>query len=962
MIDRARTPVAVLLSAVIAGATLVAHGRPDQAATRPDQAAAGQQVYVAGARTAPLTTTVPVDPDIATGRFDNGLRYYIRANRRPEQRAELRLAVNVGSIVEADDQRGLAHFVEHMAFNGTKHFPKQDIVSFMESIGMQFGPSVNAYTSFDETVYMLEVPTDRPEVLDRAMLILEDWAHDVSFDDAEIDKERGVVIEEWRLGRGADARMRDQQFPTLLKDSRYAERLPIGTKDILETFPHDRLRQFYRDWYRPDLMAVVAVGDFDVAAVRGLVEQHFGSLPMPASPKPRPEAEVPDQPGTLFAVATDPEAAGASVQVYSKMALRDPTSIGAYRQSLVEGLFGGMLSARFGELSRKPDAPFLGASAGRGLFVRTKEASTLGAIVRPEDIGRGLEALFVEAERVARFGFTAAELDRAKTNILRSFERAVTEKANRQSAALADEYLRHFTQREPIPGIDYEYALAQRFVPAITLADVNGLAREWAPEGNRVVLVSAPAKPGITVPTEAELAKLMADAADKELTPWVDSATNLPLLDPVPAAGTIVARRAMPALGLTEWTLSNGATVYLMPTDIKQDEVVLRAFSPGGTSLASDADFVPAATATQVVGASGFGAFNGIDLGKALAGKVAAVQPFIDETSEGVSGSASTKDLETFFQLLYLKFTQPRADAEIFGVMTSQAKAALANQGAQPGFAFQEALTGALSQNHPRARLLTAAMVDEMDLQRSVAFYKDRFSDASDFTFVFVGTFTPDQIEPLVTRYLASLPATHRDETWRDVGIHAPEGVVTRRVEKGVEPQSRTSIVFTGPFAYTQENRVAIRAMALVLQTRLRERLREDLGGTYSVGVNASYERIPRQEYAVSIGFGSGPERTDALADTVFEQIKAFQADGPTPAELATVRETLMRELETSMQSNGYLVAQLAYRIESGEPVEGLLKVGDYYQALTAAAIRQAAVDYLNADRYVRVSLFPEKR
>ena len=413
------------------------------------QAAAPQQAVSA----AELAAKLPVDPDVTTGTFPNGLKYYVRKNALPDKRAELRLVVNAGSLLEEDDQQGLAHFVEHMAFNGTKNFPKSDIVTFMESIGMRFGPSVNAFTSFDETVYMLQVPTDKPEVLDRSLLILEDWARAVSFDPAEVDKERGVIMEEWRLRRGAGARMQDQQLPILLKGSRYAERVPIGKPEVIQNFTHDRLKQFYTDWYRPDLMAVIAVGDFDKAAVEGLIKKHFAAIPAASKPKPRPAFDIPKQPGTMYSVTTDPETPMANVSVYSKMAFRDPTTAGAYRTQIVERLFGAMLSARFQELARKPDSPILGAGASRGLFVKSAEASTLSAAAKEDAIDLALELLFRETERVAQFGFTPAELDREKASYLRSYEQVLTEIDKRPSGQLADEYVRNFTQTEPFPGL-----------------------------------------------------------------------------------------------------------------------------------------------------------------------------------------------------------------------------------------------------------------------------------------------------------------------------------------------------------------------------------------------------------------------------------------------------------------------------------------------------------------------------
>jgi zinc protease len=945
------------LAVVCLLATSSAGARQPAPTGTPRQASAA----AASAGTAPLSATIPDDPQITTGRFANGLRYYLRTNKKPEKRAELRLVVNAGSILEDRDQSGLAHFVEHMAFNGTKHFPKQEMVKFLESIGMRFGPSVNAFTSFDETVYMLEVPTDKPDVLDKAFLILEDWAHNLSFDPAEIDKERGVITEEWRLRRGAGARMQDKQFPILLKGSRYAERLPIGDMEVVQSFKHDRLKKFYADWYRPELMAVVAVGDFDKAAVETLIKNHFESIPKSPARKLRPSYNVPDYPGTLFAIATDKEASGTSVSVYSKMPMRDQTTVGSYRQQIVERLFTGMLSARFSEIAQKPDAPFLGAGAGRGHFVRTKEISTLSAGVKEDGIERGLEALFTEAERVVRFGFTATELDRQKTNNMRALERAVAEKENQPSGSLADEYTRNFTEKEPIPGIEYEAALYARFLPDITLAEINALAKDWVPDRNRVVLVNAPEKPGLTVPDEAKLTAVIASAVRRDLTAYAETVDSQPLLDPLPTPGAVMKTATKDAFGITEWELANGVKVVLKPTTFKEDEVLFSAFSPGGTSLASDADFIPAQTAAQVIASGGLGKFSQIDLQKRLTGKVASVRPFIRETEEGLQGSASRRDLETMFQLIYLRFTQPRADPGIFNVLTASTKSALTNQKASPDFAFADTLNSILSQDHPRARLMRLEMVDQMNLEKSLAFYKDRFSDASDFTFVFVGSFDSDTMKPLVERYLGALPATHRQETWKDIGVRPPTGVVEKRVDKGLEPKSRAQLVFSGPFQYNQVQRVAIRAMAQALEIRLRESLREDLGGTYSASASASYTKIPREEYTITIGFGCSPDRTDELVKGVFKEIDQLKTNGPTDKQVSDVKETFLRDQETNMKQNGYLLTQIANRYQLSEDLTSLFNMADFYNKIDAATIKDAARLYLKNDNFVKVTLFPEK-
>jgi zinc protease len=933
----------------------------EQAAPAASAPQAGRQAPTVSATTAALTDKIPTDPSIITGQFPNGLKYYIRKNAKPVNRAELRLVVNAGSVLEGDDQQGLAHFVEHMAFNGTKNFPKLQIVQFMESIGMRFGPSINAFTSFDETVYMLTVPTEKREIIDRAFLVLEDWAQNVSFEPAEIDKERGVILEEWRLRRGAAARLQDKQFPVLLAGSRYATRLPIGKPEIIQNFKHDRLTQFYKDWYKPDLMSVIAVGDFDPAAIEGMIRAHFGAIPRRTGGRQRTPYNVPARTSPAFVVATDREQPTTQVVVVNLMPTRDESTHASYRRSIVEGLFSTMLSARFQEMARKPDAPFLGAGSANGSFVRTAEGTQLGAAVREGGVERGLEALFVEAERVTKFGFTATELTRAKTNALRRMEQAVAEKDNQESADLAAEYSRNYLEGEPIPGIVYEDQLYKRFLPTITLDELNALARTWSPERSRVVMVSAPEKAGLAPPTEAALAKVIAGAAGKATTPYDDGVSNAPLMAKAPAPGTIVNTATREAIGITEWTLSNGIKVILKPTTFKQDEIVFRGFSYGGSSLSSDADYVPASTAAQVVAAGGLASMNSSNLSKALTGVIASAQPSIGNYEESINGGGSPKDLETMMQLIHLRFTEPRQDAEIFGVMRDQTKAALANQAATPAFAFQMALNEALNGNHIRTRPMTPAIVDEMNLDKSMAFYRDRFGDAGDFTFVFVGTFDLNTMRPLVERYLASLPSKGRKETWKDINLPTPSTVVERRVAKGIEPQSQTQIIFKGPFQYDQAHRNAIRAMGIVLSTRLRLALREDLGGTYSINASPSYTKVPKEEYTVTIQFGSSPDRADALATRVFTEIESLKTSGPTDAELNDAKQALKREFETGSTQNAYLLGQIANRYQIGESVEEFFKISDTFDRITAAEVKTAATTYLPKERYVKVVLVPEK-
>jgi len=563
-----------------------------------------------------------------------------------------------------------------------------------------------------------------------------------------------------------------------------------------------------------------------------------------------------------------------------------------------------------------------------------------------------------------KFGFTAAELDREKASYQRGVDQMVTEEQKRQSGQLADEYVRNFTQSEPFPGLSNEAAITRSVMPTITLAEINGLAKEWMPEGNRVVLVSGPKKAGVTMPDEAQLAAAIKAASDKPLTAYTETATASALITKEPAPGKITKANIRADVGIVEWELSNGARVIMRPTTFKEDEVVMKAFSPGGTSLAADADIVWAEATATLVGNSGLGAFNRMDLRKMLNDKIAAVSPYIDDLDEGVNGSASAKDIETLFQLIYLTFTEPRADTDLFNVMKSQTKEMLVNMRAQPMFAFQEAIGKALTQDHPRQRTPTPEMLDTMDLTKSLSFYKDRFSDASDFTFVFVGRLDPQTMRPLVEKYLASLPSTGRKETWKDHNIVAPDKVVTEKVEKGLEPQGHTRIVFTGPFVYTQENRIVIRTVASILETRLREILREELGGTYSVSVVADYDKYPKQDYTLSIDFGSSPDRTDELVKRVFAEIDAFAKSGPTDKQLADAKEAFVRDHENNMTNNGYLLSQIATKYEYGEADEMpiLLDLASWYRKVSAASVQTAARQYLNTKRYVLVSLYPEKR
>ena len=706
-------------------------------------------------------------------------------------------------------------------------------------------------------------------------------------------------------------------------------------------------------------MAVIVVGDFDPAAMETLIKAHFGSIPAAAAPKPRPVYDVPDQPGTRYTIAADPEATRTTVGVSSTMSARDQSTLGAYRQMTIERTFAALLSARLSEMAQKPGAPFLAAQTNRGIFVQSAEVTTLSALVPDGGAEKGLAALLAEADRVARFGFTQTELDRYRLTILRVFEQLASSTDEHTSESLADEFVRSFTQGEPIPGIAYEYGLARRFLPEITLADVNGLARDWVPERNRVVSVTTPRKDGVAVPTEASLGAVIKDAGAAALTAYVDTVSATPLLEPLPKPGSVAKAESRPS-GLTEWTLSNGVRVVLQPTTFKQDEVLFRAFSPGGTSLAADGDFIAAETADRIVAQGGLGTLSAIDVSKKLAGKAALVRPDIDEMFEGLNGRALNRDLETMFQLIYLTFTQPRPDAEAFRTAIEQLNAALANRQALPEAAFEDALTAAVSQNHVRALPLTREAIAQMSLDKSMAFYRDRFADASDFTFVFVGSFDLATIKPLIERYLGSLPSLHRKEAGRDVGIRPPGDVVEKLVNKGTTPKSQVGVVFTGPFENNPKNRLIVRTMADTLAGNLQRVLREDLGGTYGVSVVPAFTKQPVEEYSVSIMFACDPARASDLVKALFAVVDDFKTRGPSAGQVADAQAALRRDLEIDSRQNSSVLNKLAFAYQYDEPVPDVATLRGLYDQLSVPLLRDAANTYLNVKRYVKVVLMPE--
>ncbi len=936
---------------------------PPAVVSDPDLAAA-----IAGTQDAPgplevgLDQMLPSDPAIRTGKLDNGLTYYVRANTEPANRAELWLAINAGSLQEEDDQQGLAHFLEHMLFNGTKRFPEQALIDFFEKVGMTFGPDINAYTSFDETVYMLRFPTDDAEIVDAAFAVLEDWAAYATLDPAEVEAERGVVVEEERLRvQNAGGRISKQILPFLLGDSRYAVRQPIGQMDIIRSAPAETLRRFYTDWYRPDLMAVIAVGDFDAAAFEARIREQFAKLPAPAQPKERAVYTVHANEKPAYLIVTDPEFPVTIVEIDYRQPAQELDTAGAYRDILVGMLFEQMLNLRLEEISREADSPFVGASVGSGALVRTLETLSVSAQVQDEEVLQGLEAILSEVERVRRHGFTASELERAKGEVLNRYQRIYNERNNHDSGSFADEYKRNFLENEAIPGIPYEYLLAGRFVPEISIDEVNHQADSYVGEKGRAVLVIAPESAAADLPDEAALAAVIAGVEAKEIAAYTDTETADALLAEEPAAVKIISRTTLEATDTVDLELANGVRVLLKATDFKESEVLFTAFSPGGSSLVSDADYTEAALIPNIVSQSGLGDHSYNEVLRILSGQSVNVNPYIAETEEGFSGGAGNDFLPALFQMIYLYGTAARADEAAFATLQDQARAFLRNRSTQPNAAWEDAFSAARYGESIRYSVFSLAEIEALDKERAFAIYQERFGDFSDFTFVFVGHFDIEQMVEWSQIYLGNLPSSGRVETWVDVAPDPPTGVVDEAVFKGQEAQSLVQILFTGPVDATPENRLRLRLLEGVLDILAREELREKRSGVYASSVSSDILTEPDELYEMSVVFGSDPERVEELVDALFALIAQVQSDGPRPDLLEKAKAQILRQREEELEQNGFWLSLLAaYAAPESEDPAQTLDLAARLDAIDAVSVQSAALEFLPADRYIEVALYPE--
>jgi len=924
------------------------------------EVATGDRGSAADSALAPL----PIDSAVTIGTLPNGIRYYIRENAEPERRAEFRLVIKAGSLQEDDDQRGLAHFLEHMAFNGTKNFEKQELVKYLESIGMSFGGDLNASTTFDHTLYKLTIPTDVPGAIETGFQILDDWARGITLDPAEIEAERGVVISEWRARLGVGSRIRARTDSIMLGGSRYLERQPIGVPERIESADRETLLRFYRDWYRPDLMAVVVVGAVDKDRIEKLIHEHFGTIAGPSKPRKHTEYTIPERKEPRALVVTDPELTGSRVELIRLYRPKPINSVEWIREGMVHSIFASILNKRLRDIATTGNASFLEAATSFSGYLGGMNAHTvIAASTRDDALVAGLRAALTEVERIARHGIKEEELEREKRSARSHYTQALITRSKITSDSYASSYINHFLTGRTPAAVEASVALSRALLEGITAEEVAAVANAWKSRENLALIALLPEKEGVTPPSAAELLAVLGEVERGEVpaegTALVAAGAAGELLPNPPAPGAVVSTREIPEVGITEWTLSNGVRVLLKPTDFSPDQILFHGYSWGGTSLLDGEELRDVALARSLPAIAGLGSLNSAGLREALVGKLISVGINIGSYMQTVSGQSTGRDFETLLQLVYLHFTAPRLDDEAIRSWKHRSKTAVEGRIASPEAHFADTLRTVLVDYHPRSRVLSSAAIDSIDPQRALEIYRERFSDAGAFTFILVGDFTPDSVRPLVERYLGALPDVPGKRGWRDNGIRAPEGVVEKVFRFGREPRARTAIVFNGRYEHPDDQQSALGAMANILNLRLRERLREALGGTYSVGVHPELSSVPERTYSIQITFDSDPERVEEMRAAVFEEVERLRKEGPTEEEVAKVREEFARQVELSIKKNSFWLQIIALHDRMERPLAGLADYAEIYSKLERDQVHEMGRKYLDPERYVRVTQLP---
>jgi len=900
------------------------------------------------------------DPKTRRGILSNGMQYFVRSNSKPSGMAELRLVLKVGSILEDEDQLGLAHFVEHMLFNGTERFPGNEIVDVLESFGMEYGPEINAYTTFDNTVYKLKVSTEDYEEFSLSFDVLKEWAFNATLTEEEFEKERAVVIEEWRVGRGAEARMLDEIYPVLFKSSRYAKRKPIGSMQIIQNAPIEALRRFYKDWYRPDLMAVIAVGDFDVDETVRMIEERFEIQEGPENPRPRGQYEIPPHDETLIKVVHDDEATRSNVRILVKHDNQKSRYKKDVRKEIVEQLFYSMFNQRLAKIAREEDPPFLSAYGFRTPYTEQTSISNLIATTREDGILAGMEALLIEAERIRIFGFLDSELERARRDLLNYFEKIWKQRDDMESSTLIKPLMNAFLLGETYPSLDWQWQTLNEILPTINSEEVAEYSKVPFSDKNRVVIVKGPSVPGITQLSEESISAKFNELRNMKFEPWKDDMVSDFVIPSMPEPGRILSRSKIEEVGVHIWTLSNGARVVLKPTSYKVEEILLQAYSEGGLSQVEDEDYISAQYAVDVVNEGGLGDFSALELTQVLAGKSVSIEPYIHENYEGFTGAAAYGDFETLLELLYLHFTALRKDENAWNAFKIRTIEKIKHRESSPVTNYSNFLWETIFDGHPRSKPVTVDSFNEADMDRALEIFAERFRDAADFVFVIVGDFDPLAIEGIVERWLGGLAAGSAGESWVDRGIRSAPGVKDVSLRDGSEPLSMVTHVWSGRWNGDFAERYRIQSLAAALEMAFTRVIREDVGGTYSIGVYPRLTVAPVKSYQFIVQYSCAPDRVEELSERIQFVVDSWRSGDIEEKYAADVSEAQKRNLAENLELNEWWLNQIVFSIATGVDYQELINRSALYELLSAEVLGQTARDYLDDDNYIRVVLYPE--
>ena len=912
-----------------------------------------------------LNDPIKADPNVTIGKLDNGLTYYIRKNTYPKDRVEFRLAVNAGSNQENDNQQGLAHFTEHMAFNGIEGFPSNSVVDHLRSKGVVFGADLNAYTSFDETVYMIPMPTDDPGNIDLGLKILRGWAAGLLYDNKEIDEERGVIIEEYRLGLSADDRMRKEYWPVLMKDSRYADRMPIGKLDILQTFEYQVIKDFYKDWYRPDLQAVIVVGDINVAEVEAKIKTMFGNIPAKQNPRKKEIYGIGSNKEPLVAVCTDKEATGSQVMLIRKHKHAPMKTIGDFRQQLCIDLYNAMFDARFEEMTQDPKCPFLVAGAGYGEFIGNTDAYACQATAKENRIPEALRVLMQEDYRVLKHGFLQTELDRAKEELLERYDKAAKEVDKTESARFASQYINNFLRHDPIPGAKRENTYAKKLIEGITLAEINALAKNWVTEDNMVAIVTAPEKEGVTVPTKEEILSILKDKSLANVQPYVDTYKDQEILEKETLKpGKITSIEKIESVGAEKWTLSNGITIYLKKTDYKNDEILFTASSKGGKSLYPVKDLASVDFAADVIDRGGIASLDYNSLMKKMKGKDVGVSPEINLLSEGFEGSSSPKDLEFFFQYLNAFFTNPRIDPNAFELVMDETREGIKMIQAQPMYQFLGKLIDATYNNDPYMKQMFTfddEYLKQVDFDRAVQIYKERFANPADFTFFFVGNYDEKQMKEFVELYLGSMKTDQNKKENYNLSVlkPRPDKATTQTVYAGTEEQGWMGMMIKNPIEWSYRNSIIASMIGEALDIQFVRIVREKMGDVYSPMVQMSASKLPHPELQLTILLGCDPVKTDKLATASLKILNDFKAKGPDKKTMALVKKQMISTRAKNIQTNSFWMGYISGKIINNEPIISPSEYDNIVNSVTKKEMIEFMSKYFKPEIYTRVDMHP---